>query len=65
MIGLVVALVASLLGACVHDGLPSCDEICPMGPRDAWLCTRDPDDGIERCACPANDGEPEACEGDL
>jgi hypothetical protein len=45
--------------------LPRCTDLCPMGPHDAWLCTRNPDDGIERCACAADDNMPEPCEGDL
>jgi hypothetical protein len=56
--------------ACADDepplpSLPRCEDVCPMGPHDSWLCTRNHSDGIERCACPANDHTPQPCDGDL
>lgn len=60
-----VALVAAACGDEPSSSLPRCEDICPMGSHDSWVCTRNPNDGIERCACPANNNTPEPCEGDL
>jgi hypothetical protein len=68
-LSVVVALSLIATGCCDDEpalpSLPRCEDICPMGPRDSWLCTRNPNDGIERCACPANDETPQPCDGDL
>jgi len=58
-------LVAAGCGDQPPSPFPRCDDVCPMGPHDSWVCVRNPDDGIERCACPATDNMPEPCEGNF